>query len=96
MGLEGPAVVEDIEPCPHIEDGPGHVRAAFGLFEGNEATHVVMHVVMARLKTLEGFIMRAALPGPMTPQGALTVPELLFDALPRLGADIEIIGISLL
>jgi RHS repeat-associated protein len=28
MGLEGPAVVEDIEPCPDIEDGPGRIVLA--------------------------------------------------------------------
>jgi len=28
MGIEGPAVVEDIEPCPDIEDGPGRVVLA--------------------------------------------------------------------
>jgi hypothetical protein len=63
-------------------------RAAAGLFDGNSAEFVVT----ARLNTSTGFTVRQSLPGPTTPPGALTVPEIRFNKPPVPGKDIIIIG----
>jgi len=63
-------------------------RAAAGLFEGNTGKFVIT----ARLNSLEGFSVLRSGPGPMTPPGALQIPELLFEKPPVPGANIEIIG----
>ena len=63
-------------------------RAAAGLFDGNSAEFVMT----ARLNTSTGFTVRQSLPGPTTPPGALTVPEVRFNKPPVPGKDIIIIG----
>jgi hypothetical protein len=69
-------------------DAVSDFRAAAGLFEGNTGKYVIT----ARLKRLQGFSIRQALPGPTTPPGALQIPEVLFEKLPVPDVDIIIFG----
>jgi hypothetical protein len=69
-------------------DAVSDFRAAAGLFEGNTGKFVIT----SRLKSLEGFSVQHSLPGPMTPPGALQIPEVLFAKPPVPGVNIEIIG----
>jgi RHS repeat-associated protein len=69
-------------------DAVSDFRAAAGLFEGNTGKFVIT----ARLKSLEGLSVQHSLPGPMTPPGALQIPEVLFEKPPVPRVNIEIIG----
>ena len=64
-------------------------RAAAGLFEGNSGANTISAKLLS-VNNVQSYL--PALPGPTTPQGAVVVPELLFNAPPVPGVDIGIIG----